>query len=143
MNHFPLVALLLFGCSAIAQTDARLLQAIGQVESGGNRLAVGDHGAALGRYQLHASSWRDANTQLARERLRTISRTDWRTPSSQDVVAMAFLRDLRRRFALVGIPHPTATQLASAWNLGFTASRRRGFPATNYAIRVTALATSH
>jgi hypothetical protein len=139
VSHFPLVALLLFGCSAIAQTDARLLQAIGQVESGGNRLAVGDRGAALGRYQLHASSWRDANAQLARERFRTISRTDWRTPSSQDIVALAFLRDLRRRFALVGIPNPSPTQLASAWNLGFTAARNRGFPATNYARRVVAL----
>jgi len=139
VSHFPLVALLLFGCSAIAQTDARLLQAIGQVESGGNRLAVGDRKAALGRYQLHASSWRDANAQLARERLRTISRNDWRTPSSQDIIALAFLRDLRRRFALIGIPNPSPTQLASAWNLGFTAARKRGFPATDYARRVVAL----
>ena len=139
MTHFPIVALLLFGCSAIAQSDARLLVALGQVESGGNRLAVGDRGAALGRYQLHASSWRDANAQLTRERLRTVPRSDWRTASSQDIVALAFLRDLRRRFALVGIPNPTVTQLASAWNLGFTAARRRGFPATDYALRVTAL----
>ena len=139
MTHFPVVALLLFGCSALAQTDARLLVALGQVESGGNRLAVGDHGAALGRYQLHASSWRDANTQLAREHLRPVPRTDWRTPSSQDIVALAFLRDLRRRFTLVGIPNPSTTQLASAWNLGFTAARKRGFPATNYARRVEAL----
>jgi len=139
MTHFPVVALLLFGCSALAQTDAKLLVAIGQVESGGNWLAVGDHKSAWGRYQLHASSWRDANAQLARERLRQVPRTDWRTPSSQDIVALAFLRDLRRRFALVGIPNPSPTQLASAWNLGFTAARKRGFPATDYARRVVAL----
>lgn len=121
-------------------SDALLLYALGQVESGGKRLAVGDHGAALGRYQLHASSWRDANAQLTRERRDPVPRSDWRTSASQDVIALAFLRDLRRRFALIGIPRPTPTQLASAWNLGFTAARRRGFPATDYARRVTALA---
>lgn len=137
--HFPLVALWLFGCSALAQTDARILQAIGQVESGGNRLAVGDHGTALGRYQQHATSWRDANDLLLREGKPTVPRSSWRTASNQDIVAMAYLRVLRHRFALYGIPNPTPAQLAVAWNLGFEAARRKGFPSTSYARRVTAL----
>ena len=47
MNLPPLVALLLLGCTASAQSDARMLYAIGQVE-GGERLQVGDNGQAVG-----------------------------------------------------------------------------------------------
>ena len=47
MSPAPLVALLLLGCSASAQSDARILYAIGQVE-GGQRLQRGDGGEALG-----------------------------------------------------------------------------------------------
>ena len=117
MSHFPLVALLLFGCSAVAQTDARLLVALGQVESGGNRRAVGDHGAALGRYQLHASSWHDANAQLARERLRTIPapigarpplRTSLQWPSSAIYAVVLFLSAFRTRQRLKWPPLGTS-----------------------------------
>ena len=65
-STFSVVALLLLGCSCQAQTDARLLYAIGQVE-GGSRLQRGDSGKALGLYQTHPEAWADANFQLAAE----------------------------------------------------------------------------
>ena len=68
VSPVPLVALLLLGCAANAQSDARILHAIGQVE-GGERGQRGDGGAALGLYQMHPEAWADGNAQLLREGL--------------------------------------------------------------------------
>lgn len=43
-----------------SQSVDQFLAALGQVESGNNDAAVGDGGAALGRYQIHQSYWQDA-----------------------------------------------------------------------------------
>lgn len=40
--------------------SARLLDAIRQVESGGDNNAVGDSGKAIGPYQIHRRYWQDA-----------------------------------------------------------------------------------
>jgi hypothetical protein len=49
---------ILLAAPAIAD-DARLLAAMRQVESGGNRFAVGDGGLARGPLQCHAAAWTD------------------------------------------------------------------------------------
>ena len=51
---------LAFPACAPAGGHERLLTAIRTVESGGNDLAVGDGGKALGPYQIHRSYWKDA-----------------------------------------------------------------------------------
>jgi hypothetical protein len=45
---------------APARADARLLDALRQVESHGNDRAVGDNGKAIGPYQIWHSYWKDA-----------------------------------------------------------------------------------
>jgi len=45
---------------APARADARLLDALRQVESHGNDRAVGDNGKAIGPYQIWYSYWKDA-----------------------------------------------------------------------------------
>lgn len=142
----PIVALLLLGCSAQAQTDSRLLYAIGQVE-GGERLQTGDGGRALGLYQMHPEAWADGNAQLAREGRPTFARSAWRSPVVQDMVALAYLRALRSRLQRRGIANPSPECLALCWNLGFTGAANIGFRLANaseqrasYAIRVGNLA---
>jgi len=142
MSPAPLVALLLLGCAANAQSDARILHAIGQVE-GGERAQRGDGGRALGLYQMHPEAWADGNAQLAREGQPTYARHLWRSPLAQDMVALAYLRALRGRLMGRGIPSPSPECLALCWNLGFTGAQSIGFRLSNapparadYAIRV-------
>ena len=126
MSPVPLVALLLLGCTASAQTDARILYAIGQVE-GGERLQVGDSGEAVGLYQMHPAAWADGNAQLAKEGKPTYPRSTWRSPLSQDLVAFAYLRAIRGRLTARGIPSPSPECLALCWNLGFAGAEAIGF----------------
>ena len=142
MSPAPLVALLLLGCSASAQSDARILYAIGQVE-GGQRLQRGDGGEALGLYQMHPAAWADGNAQLLREGRPTYPRSDWRSPVAQDMVALAYLRAIRGRLIARGIPNPSPECLALCWNLGFAGAEAIRFRLANapsarasYAVRV-------
>mgnify|MGYP006274859625 CR=1 FL=1 len=61
MRHIVL-ALLAAGVAtgSAAGQSARLLDAIRQVESGGDCSLVGDGGKAIGPYQIHQSYWADA-----------------------------------------------------------------------------------
>lgn len=147
MYPFSVIALLLMGCHAVAQSDARLLQAIGQVE-GGERTQRGDNGAAYGLYQMHRAAWQDGNAQLAREGRPTYPLTQWRSAVAQDMVALALLRVIRSRLMAEGIHTPTPQQLALIWGMGFTGAKAVGFdhraapPAkASYAQRVANLAS--
>lgn len=146
MHTRPLIALLLMGCAAQAQDDSRLLYAIGQVE-GGSRTQRGDGGLAYGLYQTHRAAWADGNAQLTREGRATYPLTQWRSPTAQDMVALALLRAVRARLTADGIPSPTPAQLALIWGMGYTGAKRVGFdpqraPAAkaDYAQRVANLA---
>jgi hypothetical protein len=57
MRHLLFIALL--AAPALGQSE-RLLDAIRQVESGGDCSLIGDHGKAIGSYQIHEPYWRDA-----------------------------------------------------------------------------------
>jgi hypothetical protein len=127
---FSVVALLLLGCSASAQSDLKVLAAIGAVE-GSDRLARGDGGKALGLYQMHPEAWADGNAQLAREGRPTYARSAWRSTTAQDMVASAYLRALRSRLLARGIPSPSPECLALCWNLGFTGAASIGFRLSN------------
>ena len=85
VHRFSVVALLLLGCSAQAQSDARLLEAIGQVESGMDRNARGKAGER-GAYQMKPTSWKDANAQLLSEGRPTYSWLTWRDADRADQV---------------------------------------------------------
>lgn len=137
-SRFSVVALLLLGLTAQAKTDADFLMAVAHVESGMNRKAVGKAGER-GMYQVGRAAWKDAEDRLAREGHYRFPWSKWRDATGQDMIAAAHLRTIRDRFARVGIPTPTPSQLAVAWNLGFGAAQARGFRPNDYAIRVANL----
>ncbi len=126
MYPFCVIALFLMGCQAIAQDDARLLQAIGQVE-GGVRTQRGDGGKAYGLYQTHREAWQDGNQQLALEGRPTYPLTQWRSPVAQDMVALALLRVIRGRLFDDGIRNPSPEVLALCWGMGYNGAKRVGF----------------
>ena len=132
---FSIVALMLLGFNAQAREDVRLLEAIGQVESGMNRKAVGKSGER-GAYQLKVGTWKDANDLLELEGRYHYQWSKWRDATAQDMIASAHLRILRTRFKTVGILAPTPEQIALAWNVGFSAAKDRGFRPNDYALRV-------
>ena len=138
-----LLFILLAGyCTASAQVDdQRLLNAIGQVESGLVRNAVGDRGRSLGQYQMSASAWKAASDLMRSEGLPVWSRSQWRNPLVQDAVALAYLRVIRSHLIAKGYANPSVEQIAVCWNMGTAKATSRGMPLTDYAIRVKTLYT--
>jgi hypothetical protein len=147
MRNFTLItAAVLLSGYAYAATDALILNAIGDVETGSHpnpRLAIGDWGKARGRYQQHRGSFIDGCTQLMREGKSAYSFDQWKSPIVQDDVALAYIRWIRDRMATAGLPHPTAEQIALCWNYGFSKSKAIKFDITmaptdarDYATRV-------
>jgi hypothetical protein len=136
MNKLSIVALLLLGCTASAQDNARLLVAIGTVESGMQRRARGDGLKAYGAYQQHAPTWAEGNARLQAEGRPTYPLTRWRDPLAQDMVAAAFLRVLKDRLNARGILSPSPEVIALCWNHGVTGAAARGFRPDDYARRV-------
>jgi hypothetical protein len=136
MNKLSIVALLLLGCTALAQDNARLLVAIGTVESGMQRRARGDGLKAYGAYQQHAPTWAEGNARLQAEGRATYPLTRWRDPLAQDMVAAAFLRVLKDRLNARGILSPSPEIIALCWNHGVTGAAARGFRPDDYARRV-------
>jgi len=137
VRRFSVVALLLLGCSAQAQSDRRLLEAIGSVESGMNRLAV--NGDARGAYQVRARAWADACGQLKAEGRPAYPDRRWREGVVQDMIAAAYLRVIRRHLLSAGIADPSPEVLALCWNLGPSGAAARGYRPNDYAVRVSNL----
>ena len=140
-QRFSVVALLLLGLSAQAKSDATLLNAIGDVETGhlaDQRKAIGRHGER-GKYQMKASAWADANAQLKTEGRPTYSWLQWRDATAQDMVASAYLRCLRRRLLSLGIANPTPAVIALCWNRGVTGAHDLRWRPNDYAQRVANL----
>lgn len=122
--------------------DVRLLKAIGHVESGMVRSAVGDGGASLGCYQQSAAAWVDASRQLKKEGLPSYARSMWRSPAAQDAMALAYIRWIRSRLVANGYASPTIEQIAVCWNYGLTNALNRRLPLTDYSKRVRNIYTT-
>ena len=110
-----------------ASEDARILNAIGAVETGNDPSQIGDGGRAMGQYQMRWQAWRDANLQLTREGEQTYPFTEWHRPMVQDIIALAYLRVIRSRLRVAGYPKPSVAQIALCWNMGFSAAHRIDF----------------
>jgi muramidase (phage lysozyme) len=122
MKFTAIIAAVLLTGYLYGSEDTRILNAIGQVETGNNPSAVGDGGKARGQYQMTFASWRDANMQLIREGELTYSFSQWNRPMVQDIMALAYLRVIRARLAGAGIKNPSIQQIALCWNMGFSAA---------------------
>ncbi len=137
MTRLSVIALffLHFNTVKAAASDAAFLEAIAQVESGGNRKAVGKAGER-GQYQIGREAWDDASARLEAKGTHHNQWSKWRNAVVQDMIAAQHLLTLRERFASVGISDPTPEQLALAWNRGFTGARRLRWKSNDYAVRV-------
>ena len=135
---FSIVALLLLGFNAAAASDATLLEAIAQVESGMNRKAIGAAGER-GMYQVGREAWKDAEERLKAEGHYRFPWSKWRDATAQDMIAACHLRWIRANFKRVGKPDPTPEQIAVVWNLGWSAAVARSFKPNDYALRVANL----
>ena len=139
MKRFTaLAASLIFCLTATARDDARLLNAIGDVETGHLRNPRGAVGKAgeRGRYQMKPKAWTEANDVLREASRPPCAWSHWQDSVVQDVMAAAYLKALRRRLASAGYPNPTPAQLALAWNVGPTAAIARRMLPNDYATRV-------
>lgn len=126
MKPIASIICLIVCVNASAIDHQKLLTAIGNVESGMNRSARGDHGLALGAYQMHQPAWIDANRQLQREGKTTYPRHLWTSPAAQDDVALAYLRWICDRLKNAGVkPNPQNVYLC--FTMGFEAARKRSF----------------
>ena len=135
------ILLAILAAPLLAQQDSRkILRAISQVESGGDPLAVGDSGLAIGAWQMHPEAWEDANAFRKSQGLPRLARSRWREWGVQEQAALAFLCLIQARLAGAGVVNPTPSQIAVCWNLGFAGAKARGFRATPYSNRVAHLA---
>lgn len=101
-------------CKATCTDDIRLVEAIAQVESGGDDLAVGPATArgerAVGRYQMLPSTWKD--------------RTDWPVAWAHEhhraqVVAVAHIQWLRAQLEKrLGVGQVTTYHIVMAYRYG-------------------------
>ena len=137
MTRLSVIALffLHFNTVKAAASDAAFLEAIAQVESGGNLKAVGKAGER-GQYQVGREAWDDASARLEAKGTYHNQWSKWRNAVVQDMIAAQHLLILRERFASAGISDPTPEQLALAWNRGFTGARRLRWKSNDYAVRV-------
>lgn len=126
---------------AYAIDDAKLLNAIAQVETGENRLAMnGGERGAVGMYQMRCPAWTDANAQLKREGKQTYPRSEWKSPDVQNAVALAYLRVIKARLSQMGVRDPSPGVLALCWNQGCGYARKNNFVPNDYSLRVGNLA---
>ena len=130
---------LLFTATAFADTidDKKMLYAIGQIETGGNRNATnGGINGAVGMYQMRVPAWKDANAWLKSKGQQTFERSEWRSDIAQDAVALAYLQVIKYRLKQMGVKDPTVEVVALCWNQGCGYARSHGFIPNDYAQRV-------
>jgi Transglycosylase SLT domain len=137
--YISILLLLVSAPFLLAQSEAKILAAIAQVESGNNPRAVGDYGKAVGAYQMHPAAWADANAYRVSIGLPELPRRRWREEGVQEGVAKAFLAVLEARLSRAGYKTPTPGLLALCWNKGYAGAKARGFRLNDYARRVEIL----
>lgn len=121
------LALASFPPLACAAGRMPLLDAIAQVETGGDHAAIGDHGRARGAWQMHRVGWADVNGVRAltgRRQVRYAAANDPRTARAYAEEYMGIV--IRRLSARLG-RQPGAQEIYAAWNLGLDGFARRGF----------------
>lgn len=120
----PLISTLcLTSLLAVSQAKAYdLVDAISQVESGGNHQAVGDNGSARGAWQLHKAAWEDAGLRLG-------EKWHWSYAHDKGIArrhAEAYAAILTERLTKQLGRKPTNQEVYAAWRLGAGGFARYG-----------------
>jgi hypothetical protein len=118
--------LLAASARATVATDA-LVDAIGQMESGGGRRTVGDRGRANGMWQMHINAWKDVTAYRARKGLPTWNYNLAHDPAVARLYARDYLAMLEDQLRQALRRAPTAEMVYAAYNVGFARLERLGF----------------
>ncbi len=121
----PMLTTMLLATSLVT-TD--FVNRVAQVESNYDHTAVGDHGRAVGAWQMWEVSWRDTNNYLERKGIPSISWSRRHEPVIQRRMAIHFLMLQEQRLQNnAGIARPTEEQLYLAFSMGYQGFARCGF----------------
>lgn len=110
-----------------------LLEAIAEVESN-NRVAVGDHGAALSKYQIHRAVWQDVKIRFGQDKAKCdvgrefgdIGGSDFNSQVRAFNTATGQVALIEEYLLKHGVGC-TAENIYACWNLGREGFRRRNF----------------
>ena len=107
------------------------VEAVAQIESGGDSQAVGDAGKAAGRWQMHEAAWADITSYRLRKGWQV-----WPYDQAQDAsVARLYARDyltmLENRLRNALGDQVTVEMIYAAYNMGFGNFRKREFLVEN------------
>lgn len=129
------LATVLVIAASVAKADLdidRLVNAIGEVESGMDHSAVGDRARALGAWQMHSAAWADSNTWRKARGLKTYTRSNWRNPVVSRSMAKSYVEFIVARLSGYGRPITPET-VYLAYTVGVTAYLRDGIEAASSA----------
>lgn len=129
MSAMPFLAAVLATMSPVDRREAEFqafVYAVGMVESGMNHSAIGDKGAALGAYQMHAMAWKETNEFLQSVKLPVWPRSQWRNKEAQHTMAYTYLRICERRLIDHGMKNPTPQQVYLVFAMGWSGYSSKG-----------------
>lgn len=107
--------------------DARFLDRVKAIESGGDSKAVGDKGKSLGGYQLGFQAWTDVNLHRIKNGQKPYSYTNAFNPTISRQYCYQFSLIQSNRLRRVLGRAPSNAEIYSAYTQGFNAFRRRGY----------------
>jgi hypothetical protein len=130
MKTFLSLFILLTGFASGAKAttwnpDARLLDAVCQIESSGGRYVYGDNGLSLGHFQIQKAAWTDVSVWRQKRNLATYDyQKEVLNPQinriyAADYIAIIYGR-LREKYGRSPIP----SELYAAYNMGLNNFRR-------------------
>ena len=113
---YLMVPLLLLSMSASAQWSLdHCIDGLIQIESSGNKYAVGDNGKAVGILQIHPIMVKECNRLLGREEFTVFDRLH---VDRSRMMCRVFLSYQIYKWRIAHDEYPTQVRLMSSWNTG-------------------------
>jgi soluble lytic murein transglycosylase-like protein len=119
---------LLFSAPQPSRVNAKLIEAVCQVESNGRATAIGDGGKASGAFQFWQPTWSHTTHIRQRDGLPTTSYKE----GSKDIkwsrlYAASYLKWIEKYIRDRGVEQPTAGQIYMGYNWGVGNARKAKF----------------
>jgi hypothetical protein len=126
--HYTHYMLLVLASNAFAwEPSAKFIEAVAQVESGGDSQAIGDKGKARGTYQFHKAAWTDCTTILSKAGAPTAS---WSTGAMNEATARLYFTTycmhIARRLEKDGLT-PNNGSVYLCYTMGYNGAKKIRF----------------
>lgn len=127
----------LVGWNALASAtewhpDARLLDAVCQIESGGGRYLYGDDGVSLGHFQMQRGAWTDVSAWRSKRGSKTFSyQPHVMNPAINRAYAADYLTIIHDRLERLYHREPSVGELYAAYNMGMNNFRKCRYSLAN------------